>query len=386
MNYDKMEIFSGPIKFDPNDGEHFYRVLSNDFIDNLKKVKTKTLINYEIISQYSDTHFIVKTKRLPYQVKIQEVTKQYALQTIKDLILDNISCLEQSCIISDIHEGNILYWWKDNKPLQTYYIDLDGIFEATLNWCQIAYIRTVYLLYKYAMGMNIPNHDCLIADTIKNYSNDWYTTILDKDFTKKEIWLEILDHVNSIKLEQNTAYAEWFDNYALISEQELATKPKIKPSIEILTEIANKNYTLLDIGCNKGYITSLLSDKYKYLAGIDIEDKCIEHAIKIHSQQNLIFSKVDIRLFSESNVLPAIKRYESDVVVILALTHHLNTLKIDAIQSAKTMVNLARKYIFIEDIADIPSYHNTFKESGFKCVKECESYPSDRKLTLWKRD
>lgn len=390
VDYDKLTPFLGLVRYDPADPTSFYRILDDNATEILGRYgnSDSILVPYQILPKQhikdNVVHYVIKTQRLPFQIKIQEIPKKYALESIKALSRWVAQSLSLGIIPFDLHEGNLLYWWRYNKPCQTYFVDLDGCTHTTLQYSQVAYIRLIYLLYKYVLGINIPTHMDLTFDTMHQYIDikDWPHSLIHEDFTQLKVWHKVINHIDRITLPEHE-FAEWADNYALAPESELAKNPKIAKVLQILEGIKDPSKTLLDVGCNKGYVQSLSSKWFKYLMGVDYEVKCIEHAIDTHTQQNIAFSKLDIRLFAESDVLPAISRYRADIVVILALTHHLDTLKIDAVQSATSMARLANKYILIEDIVNVLDYHNVFRAHGFKLVNSCDSYPNDRKLSLW---
>lgn len=59
----------------------------------------------------------------------------------------------------------------------------------------------------------------------------------------------------------------------------------------------NTNDIIVDIGCNKGYMANIMSQKAKQVYGIEILNEFVEHANKNYKSDNLIFYCADATKF-----------------------------------------------------------------------------------------
>lgn len=377
--------YCGPFIYSKEgDDEHLYKVMKKVWRDRLKLIK-----DHKIIFPFEDTdyklevggniHPLVKVKKLPFQVRIQELPRQAALQSIKELTDFVIYCMDKKACPSDIHEGNMIYTVEGNK-IKTNFVDLNAFGPASHKELALAFVRLVYLLYRYVYRKKINFSASKMNFAMVKSFGGWASTVIDRNFKDPSLWQEFKRTLNNVKIE--TKNTHWSKNYAKSAEKELAKNPKIAKVLEILESI--KGGTLLDVGCNKGYVCSLSSEWFDQLCGFDYDEKCIEMAL-MNLKPNTIFCKVDIKDFATPARFPLDERYSADVVVALAVTHHFQTAKIKAGYVAETFVKLARKHILIEDIAAIHHYDNVFKNSGFERVLKVDSYPTGRKLSLWKR-
>ena len=76
------------------------------------------------------------------------------------------------------------------------------------------------------------------------------------------------------------------------------------------------------------------------------------------------------------------ERYSSDLVIALAIVHHI-TFK--HITFAKLLADLTKKYLLLEDINTEKVYETHLTKYGLKLIKRINSYPGNRKLSLYHR-
>lgn len=80
--------------------------------------------------------------------------------------------------------------------------------------------------------------------------------------------------------------------------------------------VPNKVETCLDIGCGKGELSFMLSQKSKNVIAVDIADKIIEKAEALHSNKNIRYicgNILDMKFENKS----------IDVIITTATAHHL---------------------------------------------------------------
>jgi cyclopropane fatty-acyl-phospholipid synthase-like methyltransferase len=91
--------------------------------------------------------------------------------------------------------------------------------------------------------------------------------------------------------------------------------------------------SVLDIGCGIGHYAILTQGRY---LGVDLSEKYIRLAKRIHCQPNKEFRCVDVRLIWE-------ERSQFDVVLLVDFLHHLSDEF--SIEMLKTARQLAKKYV-----------------------------------------
>ena len=156
---------------------------------------------------------------------------------------------------------------------------------------------------------------------------------------------------SSVKSTWNTYYEE-----TILSKQYLSEKEKIfRQFIEDITD-----GQLLDLGANDGFFSLIAAEKNTHVIAVDFDSHCINRLYlqnKERKQKNILPLCNDI-----SNPSPAIgfrneerqtfiKRAKSNVVIALALIHHLVLSKnIPLSDVALQFAELADKYLIIEFI------------------------------------
>jgi hypothetical protein len=358
------------------DNEHFYRAIPKRHELGLKVAK-----EFDGFIPYEDTDYrmaigpndcrIIKIRRLPFQIRIQECTKRRALEIIKFLVDLAIDCHEHGVTPSDIHEANILWW---DRP---HFIDLDAIEPLSHKSAALTYVRISYLLNRYVLERNSGSHVAYNLHTMRSHGG-WMANQADTpDFTKPEVWGKFRKFIYGLRTPSHPD-THWSKNYAKSPRSELAKNPKIAKVLEMIPS----GRTLLDVGCNKGYICNLLKDKFEYIFGFDADEPCIDMAF---SEPNINFGHFGIKHLGRKEPISITDRFHADVVTALAVTHHFRDAKISWRFVADTLNRLTKKYLLIEDIILADRYAGAFKSYGFEIEQQIPSYPSGRTLTLWKR-
>ena len=359
-----------------NDKNNFYRAIRplDEWMLPIIRIEDNIFINftetdYKITIGNIECK-IVKIPRLPFQIRIQELTRRQSLEIIKFLINSVISCKKHDCIIHDIHEGNVLWW---NKPI---FVDLDAISTWNHANCSLSFVRICYLMYKYVFKRNINSHEDACFEMLKTQGG-WASEQINRQFDDITLWHEFKNIVDSIKLPDHDKNL-WSDDYATSSVEELKNNPKIKKVIDL----APDGESMLDIGCNKGYMSHYFDNKYKYKLGFDNNESCID---KIKTSKNSNFAYFGIDNFKKIEPIPINERFYADVVLALAVVHHFESIGLTIDYIANTIAKLSKKYILIEDITNYEEYDKIFIENGFSIINRIESYPAKRMLTLWKK-
>jgi len=152
-NYDSPWMFTIE-----EDNDHLYRAIPKASENLARKFMDLNVIQYEKIEMETNglRHnlsnidcSIYKTKKLPFQIRIQETTRTTALEIISYLIDLQIDCMKNDMALLDINESNVLYW---NKPL---YVDMGSAIKPTAIAHANSVARIAYLYNKYINKINV---------------------------------------------------------------------------------------------------------------------------------------------------------------------------------------------------------------------------------------
>jgi len=316
---------------------------------------------------------VIRVRRLPFQVRVQELTRAQVLRCVSFLIDFVRYCHEiHGATPADIHEGNLLWW---DRP---YFVDYDAIRPLTHEWAAYTFVRIGYLLYRYVLGHNLPDHESFTFIQLCDLEGWMSEQTHRKDFTEPGVWKEFRDVVADIKVPDAPA-THWSSEYAIAKLDNLGENPKFAA----LMKIAPSGRTMIDVGCNRGYVAHLLRDRYEHILGFDNDEGCIDSA---SPKTDVNFAHFGIEHLNQKTPShPILGRFRADVVIALAVTHHFDTLKIPVSLVTRVLAGLTKKYLLIEDIANVGDYNEQFKAHGLTVAEHCPSYPSGRTLTLWQR-
>jgi 2-polyprenyl-3-methyl-5-hydroxy-6-metoxy-1,4-benzoquinol methylase len=178
------------------------------------------------------------------------------------------------------------------------------------------------------------------------------------NFSKEKL-LRLSDHLRATiaRLQMHEGTLSHWNNYyeeTILSREYLVSKEKIFS--RLIEDI--RPVSALDLGCNDGYFSKVMARKIPFVIATDFDASCINRlylALKKEGVYNILPLCIDI-----TNPSPAIgfaneerssflERNQSDIVVALALVHHLvltNNIPLSLL--ASHFAKLARKYLIIE--------------------------------------
>jgi 2-polyprenyl-3-methyl-5-hydroxy-6-metoxy-1,4-benzoquinol methylase len=360
------------------DDDHLYRAISPNYARDLSIIEdSKFFPNYEMtehtvaVGPHPKCQ-VVKIKKYPFQIRIQETTRARALEIVKFLTAFAIDCHKKDRTPSDVHEANVLWW---DKPI---FVDFDALRPLTHANAALTFVRIGYLMYRYVFNRShLTDHAKIDFAAIKKEGGWMAEQTERKDFTDPAIWIALEKVINGIRLPPHSK-THWSDEYATNPTKELAKNPKIAKVLDLVPP----GRSLLDVGCNKGYVCSLLADRYESVVGFDNDEACIDRAF---NEPGVNFAMFGIEHLALEEPIPIQERYHADVVLALAVTHHLKDVGMSVAFVAGILAGLTKKYLLIEDIVLPGEYRKEFERLGMEIVKRVPSYPTKRILTLWRK-
>ena len=206
------------------------------------------------------------------------------------------------------------------------------------------------------------------------------------DFAKPESWQKLSEIVGELKIElKKTEWTEYPDKMIVLNNPTHSIKSKIV--WELVKEMEDVR-TVIDIGCHVGYYTFLSAKYCDSVLGVDIDEICINKAVNCMSNLKLpvCFAAQAVEQLSK-NYFHLFDRYKSDMVMSLAIIHHLHKddKKITPARFVGLLTKLSKKYILIENITleDLAIYDKEFVSYGLKLIKRFDIVPDNRKLSLY---
>jgi len=204
----------------------------------------------------------------------------------------------------------------------------------------------------------------------------------------KEKLARLIDHlddtIKSLRI-QSSIRSTWNNYYdeTILKNNYLEEKEKIFREF-----ILDMNpHSALDIGCNDGYFSRIIAEKGAHVVAVDFDSQCINKlylSVKNNAPSNILPLCIDI-----SNPSPAsgfrneerasfVERAPSDLVVALAIVHHLvlnRNIPLPGVVAQ--LAYLAKKYLIIEFvplndeksqqlIANKKNYHTPYDAASFE--------------------
>ena len=374
-----MEKFQNSTRVFSDGGKFLYRFVPTSYIKHLSKFVKHDVVDCERagsdIRDGVERH-LFKINRLPFQIRIQELPKSMALEMIAYLINLTIECMADSIVPFDATESNVLYW---NKPV---FVDLDAVRPLTKRTVTGTMAKIAYLYNKYVRRLNIRSQaGTYNLAMIKKHGGPFS---IQRDWTAPQSWRCLLDAVSQTKIfEPQTSWSNKYGPHHINHKVMRMKNAKIAGAIESMRKI--KPMSILDIGCNKGYLCAMASEFVEHSVGFDTDEKCISIANELYrSNQKVNFARFGIEYLGDNWGFKQ-QRYGADMVVALAVTHHFNKAGLSPETICSTMAKLAKSWILIEDIANIAAYHKALKRQGFKLMENIPSQPKPRTLSLFGR-
>lgn len=362
---------------DPNDAEHLYRAvpehqwgsvrfaIESAYTPSAKWTDLKVRIGSHVDCP------VLCIDKFPFQIRIQEVTRRRALDMVRFLVEMAISSHSQGFTPSDIHEGNLLWW---DRP---WFVDFDAFRPLNHQNGALTFVRIGYLLYKYVFKRSLGGHEKFDFGAMRAQGGWMAAQVGKPDFSDPGIWEGLRSIVSAIHIEAAPS-THWASEYGCAPLPELAANPKMQR----LLDLDPGGDTLLDVGCNKGYVCRLLRDRYRFLMGFDADERSIDLA---DTEPGVNFGCFPLQNLDCQQPLPISERFGADTVLALALTHHLKSAGVPVSTAVRCLSTITRKHLIIEDIVCQDEYAACFRQMGLQVVREVPSHPESRRLVLWGR-
>lgn len=360
-----------------DDPDHIYRAIAPGHEHLLEVAKKMPLFHpFEMTDRKIDVGAhkqipMVRSKRIPFQIRIQEMTRKQALASCRALVQMVRDGERLGFIPADIHESNFLWW---NGPI---FVDLDAIEPAHNEHYAMAFVRIAALMLRYVYRRDVPT-PCNFDVNALAAQGGWagQQAKHGRDWADPRLWKDFAHVLANIQVDVKPGY--WATNYAK-DFKAIQKNDKFQRSIAMIPP----GKTLLDVGCNWGYLGEMVKDRFTYMSGFDLEEACINEAPQNETTSYAYFG---FQAFDNPKHNPPMtSRYEADVVTALAVTHHFKDHGMKIGYIANTLADLTKRHLLIEDIHGGPKYDAVFKSRGMTLVERQDSYPRGRKLSLWQQ-
>lgn len=354
---------------------NIYRGIYEDKIDYVKEIFNSGLYGELINKNYIiETHFANKiTKNFPLVLWHKRLTitlpTEWTLSMFKKaakLILKiNTICEKYGYQLGDTHPYNVLF--EKNEPI---WIDLGSIVPKSAIW----HAKQEFVNFTVVPLIFLLNGDLLEAYSVlqserffKIESKAFRETILFKNFLNliKCHKPHLIDNIVSDewldeKCKNNKTNASFWSNYQnnvqeLTKDMVFSKNNRFKRFFRIaqlIKKFAGDTETILDLAGNTG-LTSLILDKkiktLKKIINTDYDYNSIEKSVNFLDG----YPKSKVESYLLNFMLPthekAARNLKSDLVLALAVTHHLlltQGFKLDEI--LQKISSYSNKYVFIE--------------------------------------
>jgi len=354
----------------------FDKIIGIPFIQETIKTTLTLDWNGEHLPVYAHKHYI-------HPVRIDEVSHSRRKDFIKAICSINAEAVKKNIICTDIHENNIFDTIDGIK-----WVDLGAFKLLSQGNINASFLYTCALVHWHILHTHSPtNRDFNTYFTVNSISDGPLKKAVGMDFSKSESWEKLNDMVSKLPIGLGTTeWTRYPDKMVALDNPSHSIKSKI---IWELNRDMKDVKSVTDVGCHIGYYTLLASKYCDSAIGIDIDETCITRATKYASDLNLPakFSSQTVESLTE-NKFHLFKRFKSDMVMALAIIHHLhkNNKSTTPSRFVDLLKNLSNKYILIENITleDLAVYDKVFDSKGIKRIKRFDITPDDRKLTLYR--
>lgn len=344
-----------------------------DIIDKSRLHRPSDIDGLNVIS------YVYEHKNYEHRIHIQETYLSKRKEIISAVCQLNAKLVEHNLIAVDVHEMNINITtdgikWLDYGSIK----DLDG-YTCLRSFAEIGYLLGHHFFDKYQ-----DIQERITIDFIKTF-NPELKKLADMDFTKAESWLALDEYVKSLPV-PDLSPTHWSDEYTMTNEinDPGSRDDKGRNYWQLLQEIEFD--TAIDVACNKGYFGFLAAKKAKSVIGFDVDQKCIYMADELNKEFKLpaIFAIKTIEEFIANENFET-SRYKSDLVIALAIVHHLKIQKMPPEVFADMLDSICKRYIILEDIDEADVYEKIFIQRGYELVKRIDSSPLPRTLSLYRK-
>lgn len=223
----------------------------------------------------------------------------------------------------------------------------------------------------------------------EKHSSRGYNTILHEVFNEKIVKPEYIDVLFATRLEENTTWGAYSNEYFELEEvvnpgtddKPLLSTERMSRIVKLVQQYSPQATSTLDLAGNSGYMSYLLSKtgQFKSVINLDYDENAIEFGIAKLKDKNVTLYHVNpFYPFGDREAFAL--SVKSDVVMALAITHHLilaQNYKIHAILSILSMYSSKHVYVEFcplgnnygggENIPEVPSwYTEEWFEEKFK--------------------
>jgi SAM-dependent methyltransferase len=248
-----------------------------------------------------------------------------------------------------------------------------------------------------------------IQNQLWNFSKSLNKELVNKN-TRIRFFESLRKEVEGLKL--TSADSHWTDYYEKTDQNRFKTKfspqewgPKEQSFLKVMKDLRPK--TVLDLGCNTGHYARLAAENGARVIACDSDSGTIDRCYKDIDKENLDILPLVVSAFNPAPAYgrggigypSATKRFQSELVLALALIHHVvANQRLDIERIISLCKSFSTQWLLIEFVppldlkagaSSIPFLDDyTFETlrtgvlKRFKSVLLYDSFPKDRKLLL----
>jgi hypothetical protein len=354
-------------------GLDFSRIMQS----NCPEIQSMTPTNFELEHPEGPASVFLHKNYL-HRVRPNEVPPNIAKEFVLAICRMNAKLTANYLVITDIHEDNISYTIDGVK-----WLDIGAIQENNAANAIRAFVATGYLIGKHVLKKINPSvsHQHIDITGIKPLSPT-LKGACELDYTKPESWAE-LERIVIATAPRESMSSHWADEYTPSIELDQPETRDLK-GINVAHLLGELDYkTVTDVACNKGFYSFLAARHAKSVIAFDQDEKCIKKAYEHNSNLKLpvVFAVKSIDDMISNQIYES-KRFKSDLVLALAIVHHI---KMEPAVFVNMLDSICQKYILIENIDSDHIYQSLFKGARYELVKTMPSSPAPRTLSLYRK-
>jgi hypothetical protein len=351
----------------------------------IKELTEKKLIPETVIANFKIDGFSIV---LEHEKVTQTQPSEWTFEMLKDaaaaiLEINNL-CRKHSYCLKDAHPWNMAF--KENKPI---FLDFGSIMTENDNYKE-SFSQEFKDTVLYPLILWSKGEDLIAQALLSSPHNIYKFTIPKKTLSDSGLMGHVLDslknnfevsdeYVRSLIHEklQDTMWAKYQDEFftEIDSDKFCERFGRLKRIEKLLEEFSPDSRTILDLAGNMGAMAFYIekNGKFEKIINIDYDENAVEFSYK---KLKSLGSRVETYLvnFMLPKQQDIYENLKSDVVLALAVTHHLVLTQNFSLDYIFDKIKLfSKKYVYIEFMplglwggGDLPPIPDWYTEEWFR--------------------